>query len=212
MTKRKNVAIIGAGGHARVVAEALLAQCATDSALGFAGFIDKTPTTIGQYLGTDEDLPSLVTSGAVSHFVLGLGSIIGGRPVRGDLFSKTLKSQAKPFSVIHPRAYVSNGVQVDGGAAIMAGAIINTGTVIGENAIINTGCVIDHDCRIGAHAHVGPGAAMSGDVVVGAHSLVGVGASVRQGCQIGKNVTIGAGSVVVAAVPDGVTVKGNPAR
>jgi len=49
-------------------------------------------------------------------------------------------------------------------------------------------------------------------VRVGDLSWIGIGASVRQLVRIGGGVMVGAGAVVIADVPDGVTVAGVPAR
>ena len=48
--------------------------------------------------------------------------------------------------------------------------------------------------------------------VIGENSYIGAGATVIQGTVIGSDVTVGAGSVVISDVPDGVMVKGVPAK
>lgn len=203
------IAIIGAGGHGRVIASVLQAANAN-----VAGFIDNgvkgdLPFPL---LGTDDDIPKLIEDGTITSFIIGLGSVKGAPSIRATLFYKMIEQGLTPAVAIHPMAILSPGVKIGAGCAVMPGAIINTGTSIGKNSIINTGVIIDHDGDIGEHVHIAPGTTLSGNVTVGDHSLVGVGSIIRQGITIGKNVTLGAGSVAVKNIADGVTAFGNPAR
>ena len=210
----KRIAIIGAGGHGRVVASILQAQ---DTYLGesaLAGFIDKSAGNINgiPVLGHDEDLHELKESGVIDHFIVGLGSIRGGSQIREGLFNLAISAGLKPATAIHPAAILSKDVSVGAGTVIMPGCIINTGSTIGENSIINTGAILDHDARIGRNVHIAPGCTLSGNVTVGDQSLIGVGSTVMQGIDIEAGVTVGAGSVVVTPIPGQVTAFGNPAR
>lgn len=203
------IAIIGAGGHGRVVASVLQAANAT-----VAGFIDEgvkgdLPFPL---LGRDDDIPTLIENGIINSFIIGLGSVKGGPSLRATLFEKMVGLGLAPAVAIHPMAVLSPGVKLGAGCVVMTGAILNTGTSVGKNSIINTGAIIDHDGDIGEHVHIGPGVTMSGNVTVGEHSLIGVGSTIRQSITIGANVTLGAGSVVVKDIADGVTAFGNPAK
>jgi len=203
------VAIIGAGGHGRVVASVLQA-----ANLEVAGFIDSgvrsdLPRPL---LGQDKDIPKLITAGTIDSFIIGLGSVRGGPSIRAKLFEKMIGFGLTPAVVIHPMAILSLGVKIGAGTIVMAGAIINTGTSTGNNCIINTGAIIDHDGDIGNNVHIAPGVTCSGNVTVGADSLVGVGSTIREGISVGESVTIGAGSVVISDIADGATAYGNPAH
>lgn len=203
------IAIIGAGGHGRVVASVLQAANAN-----VAGFIDSgvkgdLPFPI---LGDDSDIPKLIKNGVIDSFIIGLGSVKGGPSLRDKLFDKMIAAGLAPAVAIHPSALLSPGVKLGAGTAVMAGAIVNIATTIGRNSIINTGAIIDHDGHVGNHVHVAPGVSLSGHVTIGDNSLVGVGSTLRQGITIGENVTLGAGSVVVSNIASGVTAFGNPAK
>lgn len=203
------IAIIGAGGHGRVVASIL--QAANREA---AGFIDNdAPTDLPlPLLGGDADIPKLIESGVISSFIIGVGSVKGGESLRSKLFDKLIKLGLTPAVAIHPMAMLSHGVNIGAGSVLMAGVIVNTGTTIGKNCIINTGAIIDHDGSIGDHVHIAPGVTCSGNVTVGQHSLIGVGSTVIQSVSIGEHVTIGAGSTVISSIPKGATAYGNPAE
>jgi UDP-perosamine 4-acetyltransferase len=213
MTAR--VAIIGAGGHARVIADILRGMESEDpGSLELAGFVapcsEDWPGL--PLLGEDSDLPELVRSGAISHFVLGVGCVEGGNTLRRRLVRRGEDAGARAFSAIHPSSIIASDVEIAPGAVVMALVAVNCGARIGAHAILNTGSRIDHDCKVAELAHIAPGAVLSGSVSVGENTLIGVGACVRQGVRIGENVTVGAGSVVVNDVADGAIVRGCPAR
>jgi sugar O-acyltransferase (sialic acid O-acetyltransferase NeuD family) len=203
------IAIIGAGGHGRVVASILQAANAS-----VAGFIDSgvKGDLAFPVLGGDEDIPKLIEDGTITSFIIGLGSVKGGASIRSKLFDKMIDLGLTPTVAIHPMAILSPGVKIGAGCVVMAGVIVNTGTVIGKNSILNTGAIIDHDGDIGEHVHIAPGSILSGNVTIGDYSLIGVGSTIRQGISIGENVTLGAGSVAVKNIEAGMTAFGNPAR
>jgi UDP-perosamine 4-acetyltransferase len=202
--------IIGAGGHASVVADAL-------RALGVAirGMTDREASRKGlevmgiPILGDDAILATL-GSGTVC-LANGIGvrpRACGGVPPdagtgrrRGIFIGMRADGFAFP-PIIHPSAVVSDAAEIASGAQIMAGAVIQPRARIGENAVINTSVSVDHDCRIGAHAFVAPGAVLCGNVTIGEGALIGAGAVVLPGRAIGENALIGAGAVVRGDVGD----------
>lgn len=202
------IAIIGAGGHGRVIASVLQAGNAAVAGFIDSGVEEELPFPL---LGNDDDIPKLIDEGTITSFIIGLGSIKGGPSLRSKLFDKMIDQGLTPAVAIHPMAILSPGVKIGAGCAIMAGAIVNTGTSIGKNSIINTGAIIDHDGDIGEHVHIAPGVTLSGNVTIGDNSLIGVGSTIRQGITVGKNVTLGAGSVAVKNIADGAIAFGNPA-
>lgn len=211
----KTVAVIGAGGHGRVIASVILDMEKFDHEVKFCGFIDQdahVKSALGPVIGRDEDVKMLVAEGKLTHFIVGLGAIKGGQMLRDEIYTSMQQLGASPFTAISPSAHISDHVQIGPGTAIIHGATVNTGTRILENTIINTGAIIDHDCYIGKNVHIAPGCTLSGDVTVGDSTLIGVGSCVRQSIKIGEGCTIGAGSVVVKNVADETTVFGNPAR
>ncbi len=201
------IVVIGAGGHAKVVLEAIRAAGGSD----VVGLIDPAPSAASvlgtPVLGGDEMIPVLRREG-VEQAVVALGSNRLRQRIGEELRAM---AYALP-SVVHPSALVSPSARIGAGVVVMARAVIGTETGIGDFAIVNTGAVLDHDNLLGVAAHVAPGCALAGVVHVGERSLVGVGSAVRPGIRIGTDVTIGAGSAVVADVPDGARVGGAPAR
>jgi UDP-perosamine 4-acetyltransferase len=200
--------VIGAGGHAKVVLEAIWA-----ARLGeVVGLIDPTPMCPVVFgipvLGGDETLLSVRRDKNVGSAVIALGN----NALR-EKMSRQLQELGFEFpSVVHPSALISPSATLGQGTVVMAHAVIGTETTIGDFAIINTGAVVDHDGRIGVAAHVAPTCGLGGNVHVGDRALVGVGSAVRPGINIGADAVVGAGSAVVADVPQGSVVGGSPAR
>ncbi len=198
--------IIGAGGHAKVVADILLCQ-----EIAVLGYVDDNPSLwhtelLGLPVLGGLDLLETLTPDA-------LIIAIGNNAVRQAIAERLGPRAARLWrGAIHPRATVSQSVQLGDGAVIAAGAIVNPAARIGKHVIINTGATVDHDCVIADYAHIAPGAHLAGGVSVGQQTLIGVGAAVNPSCTIGAHTIIGAGAVVVCDIPDRVTAMGVPAR
>lgn len=209
---RVDCIILGGGGHAAVVLDALEA-----SSPGYRlGILDPDETKWDQevfgvpVLGGDERLPELIEKGA-KRFVVGLGGTGDNRP-RKRLFEMGLVQGLRPLTVIHPSAVCSRWAEVGAGSVILPGAVVNARAFLGVNVIVNSGAVVEHDCRIGDHVHVATGARLAASVRVEACAHLGVGSVVRQGVVIGERAVVGAGAAVVRDVAAGVTVIGIPAR
>nr|WP_280842896.1 acetyltransferase [Pararoseomonas baculiformis] len=200
------VVIIGAGGHAKVVIEALRAA-------GYPpplGLVDPHPAAAVIHgvpvLGGDDILPRLRAEGAAAAIVA-----LGGNGLRqrvGDALAAM--GYALP-ALVHPAVQLSPSARIGDGAVVMARACLGPDAVIGSLAIVNTNAVVEHDNVIGVSAHVAPGCALAGNVTVGDRALVGVGSAVRPGITIGADAVIGAGSAVVRDVPAKARVGGAPA-
>lgn len=200
-----DLAILGAGGHGRVVAD-----CA--ELLGYQKIVffddnpDATRPVPWEVVGTGADLLTSVAN--YGAFIVGIGI----NRTRLERQRVLLIAGGRVATLIHPAATVSRHATVGAGSIIFAGAVVNVGAVVGQAAILNTGCGVDHDARLGDGIHISPGAYLGGGVSVGEASWIGLGAAVREGISIGEDVTVGAGAVVVRDVGDGLTVVGNPAR
>lgn len=204
------VIVLGGGGHARVLIDALRGK-----AVPIRGIVEADPARHGQML---LDVPIIGGDDAVLQMspdsvrlVNGIGTVRVAAARRR--IYESFRAHGYRFAcVIHASAIVAPDAALGEGAQVMAGAVLQTGCRIGENAIINTRAAVDHDCRIGDHVHVSPGATLCGNVEVGEGSHIGAGATVIQGIRIGSGCMVAAGAVVTRNLPDGVTVAGVPAR
>lgn len=192
------VIVIGAGGHARVLLEAL-----RRSGTKVLGVVDADPSAVDEkklkapLLGSDNIV--FKHDPARVRLVNGVGSVRVS-PRRQAVFERFKKHGYSFAAVVHPSAVVAEDVKLGEGAQIMAGVVLQSGVVIGVNAIVNTSASVDHDCVIGDHAHVAPGVTLSGDVRVGRGAHLGTGAKVIQGISIADDRLVRAGSVVLKDV------------
>jgi sugar O-acyltransferase (sialic acid O-acetyltransferase NeuD family) len=194
------VIILGAGGHAKVLADILM-LCDRE----VIGFVtpDREAGSLfyGQkVLGGDDVVFSYPVDSV--DLVNGVGSLPG--QVGRWRLAEMIRQRGRSFtSVFHPESVISADVEIGCGVQVMAGAVIQTGASIGRDSIINTGSIIDHDCIIAENCHIAPGVTCSGGVEIEKNTHIGTGATLIQGLKIGEGCIVAAGSVVHKDIPDG---------
>lgn len=201
------IVVVGGGGHAAVVIEALRAEGKWVPAAVVDRGVDATDVLGAPVVGGDEELPLLYRQG-LRHAVVAVGS----NRIRQALGEGLLAQGFALPAVVHPTALVSPSSALGAGVVVMARACIGARAQVGDLAVINTGAIVEHDNRIGAGAHVCPGVALAGNVTVGDRALIGVGSAARPGVCIGADVVVGAGSSLISDIADGLRVGGCPAR
>jgi sugar O-acyltransferase (sialic acid O-acetyltransferase NeuD family) len=195
----ERVVIIGAGGHARVIADII--RCRGDQVLGFLDDREAENFQKMTILGK--------TANALRYreykFVIG----IGRNEIRKSISERY--DELDYYTAVHPAAVVAKDVRIAPGSVIMANAVINTGSVVGKHCIINTGATVDHDSVLGDYTHVSPGANLSGTVYVGESTWIGTGAVVCNNLKICGGCTVGAGAVVIKDIESPGIYAGVPA-
>jgi len=201
----KRLAIMGASGHGKVVADT--AELNNWNELVF--FDDAWPhTSKNGPWPVVGDFNVLIKN--INHFD-GFVVAIGNNTIRIAKCRELMEAGVQLSTIIHPAATVSQYTEIGPGTVIFAHSVINAGTRLGLGCIINTSATIDHDCSLGQGVHLSPGSHLAGGIKVGDLSWVGIGACVRELIEIGCRVTVGAGSVVLKNIPDDQTVAGIPA-
>ena len=202
----KRLAILGASGHGKVVADA--ARCAGWSDIVFFddAWVSVTDILDWQVVGRLEDLLR------DAYQFDGVIIAIGNNEIRQDIAKRLSDAGIVLSTIIHPAACISRYATIQPGSVIFAGAVLNPACYIGNSCIINTNATIEHDCILADGVHVSPNASLGGHVCVGDLSWIGIGASIKQQITIGKRVMIGAGAVVVSNISDNATAVGVPAR
>lgn len=184
--------IIGAGGHGKSIAEAVLLA----NSYRIAGFLDddyNAKKNVWDYpvLGQTHDLEKY-RSKAQAAIVA-----IGNNSVRERIFN--LANQAGFFmpTVIHPAAYVSPRATIGDGSCIMASAVVGTEAVLGVACIVNVNVSVDHHCILEDYAHLGVGVQLAGGVKVGQSAWMQAGSSVGYRVKVpaGANILPGTGLV-----------------
>ena len=202
----KRLAIFGASGHGKVVADAAIAAGWDEVVF----FDDAWPTlaAVGPW----------AVSGATAELVRDRGDFegvtvaIGNNSIRLDKMRQIEAAGIPLLSILHPASTVSPYAAIGAGTVVFAGGVVNAFAHLGKGCIVNTGATIDHDCLFADGVHASPGAHVGGQVIVGAATWIGIGACIRQCVSIGENVVIGAGAAVIGDIESGQCVVGVPAH
>lgn len=107
---------------------------------------------------------------------------------------------------------IGNDVHIHPYTVVCPGTGDNDETRIGDNTNIDTRCHIAHNVKIGKNCLITSGVTIGGSAQIGDDVYIGIGAIIRNKVKIGNGACIGMGAVVVADVPEGITVVGNPAK
>lgn len=203
---RHGLAIIGAGGHGSVVADAALVTWSHEQIRIF----DDAPLT--------EILPGLVVATSPLSTVecspneWRVVVAIGDNTIRQARMGDLKRLGYRGATVIHPAAIVSNHAVVNEGAVIMAGAVVNARAVVGEGCIVNSGAIVEHDVKLGGFTHLSPGAVAAGGARIGHRCWIGASAVVKEGVTIGDDIVLGALGFAHADLQKAGTYVGAPAR
>lgn len=167
---KPKIAIIGAGGHAKVICDTILAK----SEFEIVGFVDSI-VPVGTIIMNDfkvileqkklENLKSYA-----DFFIVG----IGNNKIREELFNK-LKTFLKPATIIHPTAVIASNAVINPGTVCLAKSIISANCTVGENTIINAGSIIDHESKIGNNVHISIGTLVGSNSIIGNNLTTSIG-------------------------------------
>lgn len=196
----KKLAIIGASGHGKVVADIARKN-------GYKEIIflddDENIHECGGYpvVGKSSDAATID-----ADVIVGIGSTRIRKRIQESIPDEKLTV------IVHPDAVVAEDVTIGAGTVVMAGAVINPGARIGDGCIVNTCSSVDHDCEIGEYVHISVGSHLCGTVSVGEGTWIGAGATVINNVSICTDCMIGAGAVVVKDITESGTYVGIPAE
>jgi sugar O-acyltransferase (sialic acid O-acetyltransferase NeuD family) len=215
MTTADKLVVVGAGGHGSEV-QAYIRDLAAQGWKGeFLGFVDDH-APIGRHrnvnvLGTLAELcvrpPEFLRN--LVYF-----TALGDNPSRLRLVERieSLAPGLRPWTLIHPLAYVGEDVEIGAGTLLAPGTIVTSRVKIGRHCILNVKASVSHDCVVGDYANINPGVTVCGNCRIGEGAYIGTGATVINGATIGAGAIIGGGAMVVRDIPPHVTAVGVPAR
>lgn len=201
----KNLIIIGASGHGKVIAEIASKLDRYSQILFYDDFTFKEKFH-GYKMIKKNEIDSYLLKDT-EFFVA-----IGDNEVRFHKLTEIKNANYKLATLIDPNAIVSKSAVIKAGSVIMPGAIINADVVIESGVIVNTGAKIDHESKIEIGSHISPGVVIAGNVNVGSLVWIGANATVINNVIINRNTIIGAGSVVISDVILPGTYVGVPIR
>ena len=170
--------LIAAGGHAKVVVEALPGPVTAYVDPHQADWLKAEHIPSDKQALTSDRLRALRIAFAIG------GTMPEILESRLKLLEDYLAAGFTATPIIHPSAIVSRNARIDPGAVVFAGAVVQPGATVGPGSIINTGAVVEHDSDIAAGCHVAPGAIVLGNCAVGRTSMIGAGSIVLPGTQL----------------------------
>lgn len=199
----KQIVIIGASGHGKVIADIAKKNGYTDIV-----FLDDN-TSLSEcngypVKGSCKDAADF----REYDFIVGIGNCKIRQKIQNDLS----KNGNRFVTLIHPEAVIGENVFLGEGTVVMAGAVINPCSRIGRGSIVNTCASVDHDCEIGEFSHISVGAHVAGTVKIGDRTWIGAGATVSNNLVIAGDCMVGAGAVVIKDLSESDTYIGIPAK
>lgn len=206
------IVILGAGGDALVIAEAVRQASESGQQLVFAGFLDDT--LAGQIIdgfpvfGRLDDWATLDPS---IRFVPAIQKV-REMPQRASRLEDLGIPLARWGQIVHPRAVVARNVDLGAGVYIAACATVQPGCKIGDFATLRAGAALGHDATVERHGYVGPNATLCGKTFIREGAHLGPNAVVLDQKQVGRFAVVGIGSAVTKDIPEFTVVMGNPAR
>ena len=208
--------LVGGGGHASDVLGAIeavnhLANRELTEFIDVVGLVADDEIDMARFkgrgvrqIGALDDLGHL----DISHYVV----CVGYPTARKAVTDRIRRFGLAAATVVHPRAWLSSGVEFGAGSVALAGVCVSPLAHIGEHVYLSHGVLIGHDTRVLDFVSVMPGASVSGDVTVGRCALIGSNAAVLEKLNIGESSVVGAGAVVTRDIPANLVAKGIPAK
>jgi sugar O-acyltransferase (sialic acid O-acetyltransferase NeuD family) len=206
------VVIIGAGGHAREVADILRDRAREGAGPRLLGFVADDPEN---YPAEVDGVPFLGDWGwfdTADLEGLAVACAVGLPQLRRHLAGRAEARGLSFASAVSPLAYVSPAASLGEGVMVFPHAFVSAGSSLGDHSVVNVGASVSHDARVGRFATLGPGARVAGHASVGEGCYLGVGSSVIDRVSIGAWATVGGGACVTQDLPENVTAVGVPAR
>ena len=168
------IIIIGAGGHGKVVYDAIISQ----GKYTVVGFVDATvaiDTVVinnSKVIASQEAIQTLKDK--ADYFIVA----IGNNEVRKKLFD-IAKQFLKPAVIIHSSAVIGSDVKIGEGSVVLANAVINAFSDVGVNSIVNARVVIDHECKVGNNVHLAIGTMLGSNSEVGNNYKTPIGEKIQ---------------------------------
>jgi sugar O-acyltransferase (sialic acid O-acetyltransferase NeuD family) len=179
--------LVGAGGHARAVAEVLAAGNSPVDA-----YVDPRPSNWlkARHLRSDAEAEALDAQG----YVIGIGGMTPEQLSNRLALFRTYRARNwTPRTVIHASAVISEDSEIGEGCIVLARVVIQPAVRLGEAVIVNTGAIVEHDSSVADGTHVAPGAIVLGGCKVGASCMIGAGALVLPGAEVPDGTLVPAG-------------------
>lgn len=212
--KLPKIAILGAGGFGREVAQLIKDINYSKKTWDLIGYFDDDISTHGLIQNDFHVLGEISLLNNEKYNDLFVICAVGGPKIKYRIIENVKKINPYiKFPILkHPSVKIGDGSKIGEGSIICAGSIITTNVTIGQHTSIHVACTIGHDTFIHDFCTVLPGVSISGNVIMHEGVCIGTKAAVIQGVKINQYTIVGAGAVVVKSLPEYCTAIGIPAR
>ena len=173
----EKVIIIGAGGHARVVADAAF----SNSTIEIIGFLDDGD--IDNILGVSK-LGKISDIEKFREYKFHIA--LGNNRLRKELSEKI--GVENLITIVHPNAYLSKDLKIGNGCYIGANVVMNSKSQLGNSVIVNTGSIVEHDCILENYSHLSYGVLLGSGVTVKEEVYVDMGEVIKRGITVERDI------------------------
>ena len=206
----KNIVIVGAGGVGREVSLIIQQINMLEPTWNLIGYIDDNPENWGNVVNGYAVLGGIDSLTMMSKDIY-VVIAIANYEVKKRIVTK-LNNKFKFATIIHPKVYIHNYMNIGEGTIIYEGVILTANIEVGKHVIISPKCGIGHDSIIKDYVSLLWNVNISGNDIIEEGVMMGSGSTVIQGKKIGKASIVGAGAVVIKDVDIYSTVVGVPAK
>ena len=206
----KNIVIVGAGGVGRETSLIIQQINELKSTWNLIGFIDDDVNSWGNVINgypVIGGMDSLEKLSLDTYVVVAIANYEVKRKIVNRINNKF-----KFATIIHPKVYIHDYINIGEGTLIYEGAILTTNIKVGNHVIISPKCGIGHDSIIKDYVSLLWNVNISGNDIIEEGVMMGSASTVIQGKRIGKGSTVGAGAVVIDNIDSYSTVVGVPAK
>jgi sugar O-acyltransferase (sialic acid O-acetyltransferase NeuD family) len=216
LTIKKNILIIGAGQHGRVVSNILRTSRLTRKNFSVIGFLDdnnklkNTKLDDVPVLGSFADLPEITQKTKAKFVIMGISN--RHMDIREKYFNALIRAKFDSVNAMHDTAVIDKKSIIGKGNVFNPNCVVNAFARVGNNCVIYSNSVIEHEDVISDNVFLGPGVILTANIKIGKNTFLGAGTKVVPHITIGENVKIGAGSVVLKDIGDNEVVAGIPAK
>lgn len=201
------VLVISAGGFGRSLVNTSRDDPANGVEWRIAGYLDNR-TAMAEKTGLPiVGDPMRYQARPNQSFICALGD-----PARRRQFAAPLLAQGAPFMNLCTGLYRADGVTMGMGCFFEPSVRMGVDCRIGDFVIVQSTTVIGYEVAIGSYSTLGAFVFIGGGAQIGENVIVHPHSTILPKVRIGDGAVVGAGSVVMADVPPGVTVLGNPAK
>lgn len=186
---KKNLIIIGGGGHARSILSITNQNKLSGKIIGYTDLYKGNLPV--KYLGKDETVLKNYKTNEIT-LLMGIGINL---KLRQKIIRKFKKYNF--LKLIDKNSIISDNCAVGEGSVIFPNATIGPNVKIGKFCVIHNSVVIEHDVNIKDNSYIGPGAVVCGNVKISKNVLLGANSTMIQDTYIEQNCILGAGSVLI---------------